>query len=535
MLDQLIEITLLGTERKNLDISLFPQEIRKILEESGEKNMESLLLQAMVLSTFYLDAGINTKEFTGKTEDSIITEVDAIAPQRLLDLFDPLLEFKNPLKTALLQNWLDVLINNNYIVDAELIIKLIQLGKNLSAEIRNQISKVIGNKGRNILSLVPEFVTESVISDEQIWQEGDLSERKILFANLLEDKPDEALKMLSSTWQQEAIIAKKAFLSLIQSNPNHVFLSFVSNLYQVEFAYKAKEKKTEIECRKILSGILLQFPESRLHKETLSGLSNYIIGTKKKRLLGIIGDAMQCEIILPETEVDKFWNKNNMLEIYGIETQNYDIAKFHNIIQYWFSCFLEVLPINELTTYLNLTKVNFLNELFQNKAFIIKSGAEQAPVFLDAILQNIKLLKDNLLAKLVANSAPFQVSVNILKYMTKEDFEGYVFENKYFLNMEVLRNYPFDSENENWSLHFSKYILSSLFDSIQNVSTNIPYNFGAEIAIFLHPDVISDLQKFYSKAINEPFRNVWMEVVHEPLIKTLAIKIELTNYKKVIK
>ena len=70
---------------------------------------------------------------------------------------------------------------------------------------------------------------------------------------------------------------------------------------------------------------------------------------------------------------------------------------------------------------------------------------------------------------------------------------------------------------------------------MQKVSTSIPYGYGSEIAMLVHPDIDDEIQTYHSKVQNETFVNSWMEMIHNPILKAVGIRRTLKNYSKEIK
>ncbi len=95
------------------------------------------------------------------------------------------------LRESLLNAWLNVLIEQKLIVNAELVIRLVQQGRNLSNRTKAKIVEVIGNKGAWILQYDPSLNYAMPAAGAVQWQDGTTQERKQLFATLRKTNPAE--------------------------------------------------------------------------------------------------------------------------------------------------------------------------------------------------------------------------------------------------------------------------------------------------------------------------------------------------------
>jgi hypothetical protein len=157
------------------------------------------------------------------------------------------------LKEKLLNSWLDVLVKNKWIVSPEVVLKLLELGNSFSKGIKLKIVKVIGNKGNMILPMFSGYNGVSSLNSDQVWLEGSTSDRKELLDSLLEKQPERAIALLQSTWAQESVTNKRFFIELLSERKSEATIQFAETLYDNEFSYREKEKKTEKECRRILA------------------------------------------------------------------------------------------------------------------------------------------------------------------------------------------------------------------------------------------------------------------------------------------
>jgi hypothetical protein len=279
-MEALNETALLGTAKKALDLQLLPEAVRQALEARPE-DPEREFLEVNAYLGFYNLAGRLPQKYTGTWNDQVIDEQKAIAPADLLQLMSNFELIDYQLRESLLNAWLNVLIEQKLIVNPGLVIRLIQQGRNLSNRTKAKIVEVIGNKGAWVLQYDPSLNYAVPAVGSAQWQDGTTQERKQLFADLRKTNPAESIELLRSTWATEPIVSKKMFLEIIQQTATLSDVPFAEELYNTEFQYRAKEKKTEKECRRILTAMLLKYPSSALYLQTADSLRHYFFGQRK--------------------------------------------------------------------------------------------------------------------------------------------------------------------------------------------------------------------------------------------------------------
>ncbi len=534
MWQELTEIALLGTEKRLLDPEILPGAIKEIIESSGA-DQESKFLEAVCLGTYFIETGKNPETFHGEIDTSAIIEDKKIAPSDLEHLFSSLIELAQPLSKVMVNLWLRTFIDNQYIVSPGLIVSLLKWGENQSAEIQKLVVKVIGKKGQGILSFNDKYSPEAESDHEKIWDEGTTNERKDTFAQLLKLDPQLALKLLTSTWDQEAIVSKKTFLSELRENPQKEFIPFLENVYSGDFLYKKGEKKTERTCRKIVAETLMTFSETSICKETCNAIVPYIRVTNKKGILGLGSGKGKIDVALPENEALPFWTGENMEKTYGFEPKDYDIALFQNLFQYWFSCFLEVLPLKNVISGDNTSVVQLTDTILSDQQFHIKEGSKTRLVFLNALLKNNLIYKDIELAEYFINNLSLEFSLTQFQNLKAENFEKLIKKKNLFSDTEVLKRGPYQQGIESWGTDFSRYILTRNFESLQQSSSYFNYNLGNEIAPFIHSDCYELLFSLRKKAQAIAIANAWEKHMHEPISKAIEIRKVLKKYKKTTK
>lgn len=521
MWQHLIEIALLGTEKKALNTEVFPPEIQASLGKS-HADPEQTYLEAAALCCLYLEAGKCPPQIKGEIDETIVEETLDYAPAHFSEIFKQLDNAHYRFKEKLCNLWLDAIIRKNLIVSPDIIIDLLGLGNSFSEITRTKILKVIGNKGNWILSLQSAFQYNQPLRDELVWAEGSSSERKNLLLKFLRINGGEAIELLKTTWEQEPLVNKRIYLDLIKDFRTPEVIAFAQHLNECEFAFNPKEKKTEKECRSIVAEILLGSKETILHQSTINKLTLYFSSEKKKSFLGLVLKG-QTEYQLPEESDAEFWNAANMEQTYGFEGKNYDISKFNNINQFWLSSFIEAIPARDWLSGALSNYNDFLTCFLDNEKFKIKVKGKDQPVFLPAIMQNAQKFSDNELALSLLNRLPATEAIPLLQHLKPEEFELFIRKNKYYADSEILQSGPYSVE-ESWSSSFSAYILSSIFDLAMQASNTNLNSLGLVMAQYLHTDAYDTLQKYQDKANGSTFYYQWNTSIYEPVNSVLQIR-----------
>jgi hypothetical protein len=520
MWQHLIQSALLGIEKKPVNPEVFPVEIRNFFNQQST-NSEQAFLETSALIYFYLEAGKCPPKMTREADSQIIEETLETAPSHINEIFGLLDKAQPKLKEKLLTLWLDLLIKKQFIVSPELVIDLLSVGNYYSEITKSKIVRVIGNKGNWIMSLNSGLQYKKASKDESVWTEGNTNERKMLLLKVFRTNPEVAVSMLQSTWEQEPLVNKRAFLDIVKDFRNQAIMVFAENLFEKEFPYNPKEKKTEKECRKILTLILLGYRESSLHQSTMKRLTAYLNIEKKKVLLGL-GSKKLTDFQLPDEEDGEFWNAGTIEQTYGFEVKNYDISMFKTANLFWLSYFLEFIPSDAWISNHFDSYQAFLECFLEKEEFKVKISGKVQPVFLNAMMQNASFFSNNQLSLLLLSLIPTNEALPLLKNLMPDEFEQFVKKNKYFADEEILQSGPYNVD-ESWSSSFSEYILSNVYESLQTNTSNLNA-MGMIISQYIHTDAYSTLQKYQEKANGSNFYYQWNASIYEPVNAVLQIR-----------
>ncbi|MBN1988244.1 MAG: hypothetical protein JW783_02455 [Bacteroidales bacterium] len=529
MWQHLVEVALLGTEKRLLDTTILPPSIKDCIGESAF-DAEQSFLQTAALACYYTEAGKEPLKVEHAVNEEIILETLDTAPAVYKEIFGQIDGTNSRIKEKLLSLWLDALIERNLTVEPEGIVPLLSTGNSLSEVTKSKIVKVIGNKGNWLLQFQFDFrYNNSPGTDDTIWLEGTPAERREFLSKSLRNNAEHALSLLKSTWDQESLVSKRGYLDLLKEVLHPSAIQFALDLYTTEFAYRTKEKKTEKECRKVLSEILLSSTETELYQKSIEHLSSYFSFEKKKGLLGIVSKS-QTDYLLPDEGDSAFWNAENMEQTYGFEVKNYDISRFGNISQYWLSCFIECIPLESWLNEQVATYPALITCFLANNRFNVNIQGKPHSVLFDSFIQSIITQRNGQMASALVPRIPVTAAIPMLQLLSKDEYEQFVQKNKLFSDYEVLANGPYNL-NESWSESFSTYILSSIFDIAIQSNTINTNALGVVLAQYLNTNTAGLLQKINEKAAESNLYYLWNANIYEPVNSVLQIRKSIKNLK----
>lgn len=524
-MNALLQTALLGTEKKNLDVQSLPQPVQEILLTTYDA--EQQVLQAISYLNFYNTAGTMPQKLASPIDDTIIAETQAQAPDDLLQLFGKFELVDYQIRETLLNAWLQVIIKRNQIVAPDLVVALIQTGRNTTNQTRAQITQVIGNKGRWILQYDTSLNYSIVPAGDQLWNEGTTADRKQIFTAWRKNDRSTALTRVSESWVTESIAAKKMFLEIILQTLQADDIPFLEKLYHEEFQYRAKEKKTEKECRRLIVSMLLRFTSTSLYQQTTTRLQTYV-SKERKGLLGMVTGKETVSFNISDTE-DTFWNANLMEQQYGFEVKAYDIATFNTVILFWMSEFLQYLPMSFWVQMFDNDYHRTLQYWLTTPAYQTKINGAKVAVFQETLINHIQQHADAKAAATLVTLVDEMARHEIFPHMTLADFETYVTRNNLFGYEQVLLNGPY-ATGQSWSASFSEKVIAKAFDeAMQNRSSVLT---GKLIAQHAHPLAIDALFAFNSKAHDTPGYHNWNTHIFQIAQPALEIRHKINLYNQ---
>jgi len=523
---EIMSSALLGTDKKPLNIHVLPEDIRSELLALGQDTAESTLLKAAAIHHFYNRSGTlpDKLENTGYSQ---ISETKPCIDTKAKNVFLRITETGYYEKEYLLLLWLDKVIGQNKIVAPDIILSLINLGIGLSKNTRKKIMAILGERAKAILPLKPDFKAKELQSDiMDQWKEGSPEERRTFISELRTKDADQSMSLIQSDWPTETIVFKRTIIEILSEQTQPTELSFLASLYENEFVAKPKEKKTEVECRALLAKVLLKDVSSSLYKTTVNQIKTYIVQAKKSGIMGLLTGGKDTVIQLP-TVPDTFFNVENMVCLYGIDSKNPDPALYKTDVLYWFSELLSLLSMDVWMTLLAKSKEETFDYLVSQNDFKAKIEGKDVPVFLSSLSENVKNYRDQELLKMILLFDTHDRKYLLLPYSDTKVFEEYVIKEKLFLEAQVIIHHPANCEN--WSPYFSIKMVEATYKSLVVDKKHYYDKINHLMAKHLHISTLNRLEEMYQSAASDHFKDYWIKNVYQPVKTSIEIKTSISN------
>ena len=527
MLEKLINTALLGTDKLSFDENLLPVSIQEILKNEPITDKEARFLKIAALVAVFNEAGTLPLRYTGVLTTENITEDLPIASEKLSSIIKDIADIQYYFRNDLFDLWFDALITRQELLHPKFMVTLVNLESSLPQKFRAKILKIMGNRGRQLLSYKTDVSKWQIVDESQIWTEGRLAERRTFFTELRQTDPQKALEILQSSWQQESLTDKKAFLEVIKDSFQDSDIPFLINTLP-EFNHTAKERKGQKEGRAIVAGLLLRNDEMTLSKSTVMWLNSYIQSEKSK---GVLGWAMGKEnkmFSLPKEE-DDYWNEANMNVLYGLE-KSPDAAIYPNNQLFWLACLIENISFNFWINALNKDLEKTL-QYFLDEPFTVTIERKKKLILLSHLIVNAQNHKNAILAKAIISITKLDEHQSLLSILSLEEQEKYLIENKQMTNIIALEA-CFQHWKGTWSVDFSKKILVETWRCHTSINpTYLSDRIGVLMARCISPSAIDVLNSMdeVSTLANQYYLNHWQKFFADAIKKTVEIKQKIAS------
>ena len=517
MWDHLKEIALVGTDKRDVSLEMFPEVIQQALQSN---DTSATFLDALSLSSFYISAGTQPMSFQEEIEVFESNDTREYASIELEFFLRTLMVSDLYFKKELFQQVIDYLVKHNLALRDVSIIPLLVFSSSMSKEVRKAVQQLMGEKGQ-WLAKFDQSISLRIETTVNVWEEGTSKERKDFLQQVLLQDATEGLKLLEQTWQQESIAVKKSFLLLLNELDITPFIPFLEDLFICEFAWKPKEKKTEKECRAIVASLLLGHEDTDLFRATVPFLEGYILNSPKAKRLSF-SKKKDRGIQLPLQE-DSFFAKDNMLMRYGLDT-TYDIALFENDVLYWFSELLSSLPFSWWHQQLGAKEDALVNAFLKDEQFKTTINAKRQCILNDALIKAFHKPHNQAFAIHFLNSSFLKEHHELTKYLSMEEFEQWIKQHKRFATHDALHHSP----KGIWSKSFSDEVIKhAMLEGIKG-RYHVLENMAKACFDHLHDASIDVLEKCQLNFIDKPYVQSWEKYFYTP-IKTY---IQLENITK---
>ncbi len=248
------------------------------LDEAGEDH-ERALLHTTALAALYRRAG-QQPAAGGPTPPAACPPDTRPACSLKASAF--LEAILNSETIALLPEWAEIAAQHQQRVREERLPELLQYLHN-HMDLRDNLLSLLGERGRWLAQLNPEWQEIVPYEDEIIWHEGKRKERAAFLSNLRRRDPENARELLMMTWQSDSPSERALFLHVLESN---------LSLADEPFLESALDDRRQ-EVRQEATRLLRQLPQSRL-AQRMSERARRLLRWKQGLLRSLL------EVHLPE-------------------------------------------------------------------------------------------------------------------------------------------------------------------------------------------------------------------------------------------
>jgi Family of unknown function (DUF5691) len=520
-LDVLLKTSLIGTEKLPLDVEGLPISIKTAIANKN-KDAEELVLSGAALLFFYNNSGLTPQKIADNNFQKIVeTKLTANAKAtKILQVIETTGYYE---KEYLYNFWLDKLIEKNEIVTANFIMPLINAGIGFNKITKAKIIEVIGETGKLIIPLKPDFKVKGLLAAEKddVWKEGNSNERKIFLEELIHTDAEKALELIEKDWALESITFKKSILEIIIQKPTAAIMSFIEKLYIEEFAFTTTEKTTVTQCRYLLAKALLQNEKSNLQVETKANVTAYCEIAKKGILGKLISGNNKIKINLPK-EKDGFLNPENVKAIYGIEPVNTNPAYFDNDISFWFSELLAIIPLQIWTSIFDTNEKEVFQYFLDNQQYKTTIHGQKVNIFYNSIQANLAFSKNQHLIMHLLSLEQKNITYQLAAHLDATNFETFAVKNNLLLEPNFM--YYYETENGEWTVDFSAKMIKETYTTMIDKQQYIDDSIRNMICKFTHEGTNVVLDKLFLQESTSTFKEMWIEQIYKPTKKVLEIK-----------
>jgi hypothetical protein len=509
MIDELINAALLGTDKKSLQLSKLPPAVSQALGQLKPRDEEEKLLFAAALTLGYRDAASLPEKYEGPPLKYDFTDSRQEAQPKYEQILSHLSNVDNNLKEALLTLWLEKLNFKNERVSSSAIVPLINLGRTSKKEIKSSIIKAIGQRGAAIFQKIDSFRNLEIDTIDN-WSIA-TNPQRIAF---LKNSPDTALPLIITDWDKENIAFKRNILDTISTSVNDNVLSFMYDKLTKEFQSNPKEKKTEKECRFIITKTLILHNHLGLRDKIIEKIRHYI-RENKSGILGFAGLKGKT-IDLPETS-DQFWNADNLNELFALDTKNADPALYPRDPLYWFSQIASMIPIAIWSELLQKDIKACCEYFISDEKFLAKIEGKNISVFksmLSEMAYNYPQ-QDFILWLFKKDMASEHHYTRLIDALDKKELCKFIKAEDLFLDHRYLPHWKINYGL--WDYDFSKSMLNKIFKHIIKDNQYLLENSIIPVALFANASTLTYLDEQRKELPNNNWGEYWYSRIYKPL------------------
>lgn len=252
--NSLINVALLGTERKSLEASELPETLKAAVQyanQSGGDN-ESQFLRASALAIGYLKAGSQPIKLDLEHNEAP-EEARLLCSDRANAL---LMDMLGDNQHYLIHYWTFLCYRANQLIHPQALPKFLTWAKNTGKN--EHLSDIIGNRGHWLMQFYPEW--QLFMVKDAIWDTATINERVRLLVEMRKTDTAQARGLIQTTWKEENAAGR---LSLLETLGVGIDISDEAFLKDALLDKSQKVKELALAYLKLIprSEILIKYEE----------------------------------------------------------------------------------------------------------------------------------------------------------------------------------------------------------------------------------------------------------------------------------
>ena len=275
--NEIIQVAMIGTEKKAVNLSLCPDSIQKlankVVQNSG-LDREERYLQIAALANQARRAG-----FMPYNNDTVLPQM---APSETLPYAGSaahslLKQIMEEDELPLLKSWLQQCMMAEKIINPEWLPLVFEKGQQ-HRKLQALLAKCGGKRGEWLCRYQEAWNYSNAANPDEIWMHGNWEQRKDLFGELRQSDRKKAMDLLQQTWNTEDANTRLSLLELMEKEAGADDLEFLESLH-ADKSKKVKDKSLEIQKK---------IPESATASFYHQFMKEAFTVHKEKSLLGML-------------------------------------------------------------------------------------------------------------------------------------------------------------------------------------------------------------------------------------------------------
>ena len=512
--NELVKMSLLGTEKLPLQTAVLPAKIREIVEKSPENDRETAFLKAAALTWLYEKAGQKPAQ---TPLPNIVVAPDEnlkIAPPQYVALLRRLLgEEKLPIH-LLLGLLSKKMADKNIILPSDLLVVVLTVAEKTDLKKKPELlQKVIGERGKWLAQFNKKWAFLTPKSDADIWENGSNDQRLAFLLELRKTNPQQAFEYVKEAWATANGSYRQQLLRVLGVQPRIEEQPFLEALL-AEFTEKVADSKSKnVNLNNIrieIIQILLKIPSSDVYQFFLEKMHDCL---KTDKIM--FGLSSKTRLILPEKEDDFFNTKKCKAD--------FDISDTHRAVETHFLQYVAAVNPQIWETLFGENWVKNL-EILNNTEGVSKDFKKQLLANLAFATANTD--HKNSAVEILKTAEINETSLRLFSLLSDEELGKMAFEKLTDHNLADFVN-ALRSRNKIWSKSFSTLIIKYLAQPNDHIRRNSEAAKNA--CLHFDPSVLNELYDLSRQEFTDYRGQQLRSELVFPMIKLLEYKLEINR------